>query len=170
MTIVPPGRKTAMDDINPAGTVEGLPQKRNGCRVGLRYHALAIQNDNAGRQCVQQGGQTICQLLFFFKLLLTLERFLVQLAGKLVDPGFEGPVGVSDLPRHPVEQFQGGIHRLIVLFRKQGGNLVIDVRRSVGLCTARAGLKNKLCLTHNLTPRSARRFGPHSSDTSFAGL
>jgi L-asparaginase/Glu-tRNA(Gln) amidotransferase subunit D len=71
--------------------------------------------------------------------MLTLAGFRRQLTGQLIDPGFQGAVGVGDLPGHLVKQIQRCVHcGIIILCRKQCGYLVVGFGRGVG--GVRAGL------------------------------
>ncbi len=151
MAIIVTGCETAADYVNPALALQRLAQQGNGGRVALADSAMLVQHHHTRRQGIEQGRQAICQLLFLLQLLLALPRFIRQLTRQLVHPRLECAIGIGNLARHAIEQFQRRIYSLIVLLWKQCCHLVVDISRSVGIRLV-AGLHNDMCVAHNLSP------------------
>lgn len=132
MTVIAAGRKAAPDHIHPTLAIQGLPQQSNGRRIALADHALLIQHHHASRQGLEQSRQPVGQLFLFLQLLLTLKRLVGEFTGKLVYAGFQGSVGVGNLPGHAIKQFKRRVHGLITLLWKQSGDLVINISSGIG--------------------------------------
>ncbi|MNP08463.1 hypothetical protein D3C76_1005340 [compost metagenome] len=104
MTVVFTGRKATGNDLAPQLTFKGQAEQFACRRVGFAHDALAVDDDDATGQEVEQMLQAIGQALFLRQLLHALGADHRQLALELGDPGFEHAVGVGQLAGHLVEQ------------------------------------------------------------------
>ena len=107
VTIILARREVARDHLAPEHAHQRLAEHAARHRIGFAHHALAVDNDHAAGQQVEQALQSVGQALLLRQFLHALGTDQGQLALELADPRLEHAVGAAQLRGHLIEQGEG---------------------------------------------------------------
>ncbi|MNP08662.1 hypothetical protein D3C76_1007410 [compost metagenome] len=104
VTVILARREAAGDHLAPEHAHQRLAEQPARRRIGLTHHALAVDDDDAAGQQVEQVLQAVGQAFLFRQLLHALGADQGQFALQLGDACLQQAVGLAELAGHLVEQ------------------------------------------------------------------